>query len=123
MWAASLHALMLFHPVACPCHGDSSQFGDETAHAHPELTCGLAIGLEPPLCGFGVRGAALDPASHEKINLRGKSALSRCQHTPCAPALIEWFLDFVAGVHLALLPVRRRERPCAELHSCFADQL
>jgi predicted ABC-class ATPase len=26
---------------------------------------------------------------------------------------MEWSFDVVAGVHLALLPVRRRERPCA----------
>src|SRR6478752_1925751 len=83
------------------------------AHADPELRCGLAIGLEPPLFGLGVRGAALEPASHEKINPRGKSQLSRCQHKPRVQALIGWSLDVVVGVHLALLPVRRRERPCA----------
>ena len=84
------------------------------AHAHPELTCGLPIGLEQPLRGLDVRGAALEPASHEKINPRGKSQSSRCQNKPRVQALIGWSLDVVAGVHLALLPVRRRERPCAE---------
>ena len=82
-----------------------------------ELTCGLPIGLEQPLCGLGVRGAALEPASHEKINPRGKSQLSRCQHKPRVQALIGWSLDVVAGVHLALLPVRRRERPSAESYT------
>jgi hypothetical protein len=43
---------------------------------------GLPIGLEQPLCSLGVRGAALEPASHERINLRGKSQLSRSQHKP-----------------------------------------
>src|SRR6185437_826908 len=86
------------------------------AHADPELRCGLPIGPEPPLFGLGVRGAALEPASHEKINPRGKSQLSRCQHKPRVQALIGWSLDVVAGVHLALLPFRRRERPCAECY-------
>jgi len=84
---------------------------------HPELPCGLRIGLEQPLCGLGVRGAALKPTSHEKINPRGKSQLSRCQHKPRVQALIGWSLDVVAGVHLALLPFRRRERPCAESYT------
>src|SRR5215813_3535260 len=87
------------------------------AHAHPELKCRLPIGLEQPLCGLGVRGAALEPASHEKIYPRGKSQLSRCQHKPRVQTLIGWSLDVVAGVHLALLPVRRRERPCAESYT------
>jgi len=78
---------------------------------------GLPISLEQPLCGLGVRGAALKPASHEKINVRGKSQSSRCQHKPRVQALIGWSLDVVAGVHLALLPVRRRERPCAESYT------
>src|SRR5436190_12361442 len=77
----------------------------------------VPIGLEQPLCGLDVRGAALEPASHEKINPRGKSQLSRCQHKPRVQALIGWSLDVVAGVHLALLPVRRRERPCAESYT------
>ena len=68
---------------------------------------------EQPLCGLGIRGAALEPASDENINTRGKSQLSRCQRKPRVQALIEWSFDIVAGVHLALLPVRRRERPCA----------
>ena len=83
------------------------------AHAHP----GLPIGLEQPLCGLGVRCAPLEPASHEKINPRGKSQLSRCQHMPRVQALIGWSLNVVAGVHLALLPFRRRERPCAESYT------
>ncbi len=60
-------------------YGDSSQRGDETTRLTPipELTCGLPIGLEQPLCGLDVRGAALEPASHEKINPRSKSQLSR----------------------------------------------
>jgi hypothetical protein len=77
---------------------------------------GLPIGLEPehPLCGLGVRGAALEPASHEKIKPRGQSQLRRGQHEPHGVyAQVEWSSDVVAGVHLALLPVRRRERPCA----------
>src|SRR5262249_39928589 len=36
---------------------------------------------------------------------------------PRAQALIGRSLDVVAGVHLALLPVRRRERPCAESYT------
>jgi hypothetical protein len=100
-------------------YGDSSQRGDETTRLTPipELTCGLPIGLEQPLCGLDVRGAALEPASHEKINPRSKSQLSRCQHKPRVQALVGWSLDVVAGVHLALLPVRRRERPCAESYT------
>lgn len=90
---------------------------------HPELTCGLPLGLEQPLCGLDVRGAALEPPSHEKINPRGKSQLNRCQHKPRVQALIGWSLDVVAGVHLALLPVRREGAALRrELHSCFADQ-
>jgi len=57
----------------------------DKAHAHPELTCGLLIGLEQPLCGLGVRGAAFEPARHE-ISRAAKSQLSRCQHKPCAQA-------------------------------------
>jgi hypothetical protein len=61
--------------------------------------------------------SALAPAQrgHEKMYPRGKSQLSRSQHKPRVQALIEWSLDVVAGVHLSLLPVRRRERPCAEI--------
>jgi hypothetical protein len=35
IWAASLHALMLSPPVACPRHGDSSQRVDETTRLTP----------------------------------------------------------------------------------------
>ena len=50
----------------------------------PNSRLGLPIGLEPehPLCGLGVRGAALEPASHEKIKPRGQSQLNRGQHKP-----------------------------------------
>ena len=102
-----------------PRHGDSSQPVDEATGLTPILNLrrGLPIGLEQPLCGLDVRGAALEPPSHEKINPRGQSQLGRCQHMPRAQALIGWSLDVVAGVHLALLPVRRRERPCAESYT------
>jgi hypothetical protein len=69
------------------------------------------------LCGLDVRGAALEPASHEKINPRGKSPSSRCQNKPRIHALIGWSLDVVAGVHLALLPFGGREQPCAESYT------
>src|SRR5437660_12350585 len=64
---------------------------------------GLPIGLEQPLCGLDVRGEALEPACHEKINPRGKSQLSRCQHQPRVQALIGWSLGVVACVHISLL--------------------
>ena len=77
---------------------------NEKALAHPKLRCGLPIGLEPPLCDLGVRSAALEPASQEKIKQRGKSQSSRCRHMPRVQALIGWSLEVVVGVHLALLP-------------------
>lgn len=119
MRAASLHTLKLSPPHRLPPSWGliPAWRWNDKAHAHPELTCGLPIGPKQPLCGLGVCGAALEPASHEKINPRGKSPLSRCQHRPRAQALIGWSFDVVAGVHLALLPVRRRERPCAESYT------
>jgi hypothetical protein len=65
------------------------------------------------LCDLEVRGAALKPPSHEEIDPRGKSQLNRCQHKPRIQAQIEWSLDLVAGVHLALLPFSAEEQPCA----------
>ena len=82
-----------------------------------QLACALPTGLEQSLWGLDVRGAVLEPASDEKINAHDKSPLSRCQHMPRVQALVGWSLDVVAGVHLALLPVRRRERPCAESYT------
>jgi hypothetical protein len=116
MSAASLHTLMLSPPAACPVMGTDPNV-DVAAHARPELTCALPIGLEQPLCGLDVAGAALEPASHEKINPRGESQSSRCQNKPRVQALIGWSLDVVAGVHLALLPFRRRDQPCAESYT------
>jgi hypothetical protein len=110
-----LFTLMLFPPRRLPRHGDSSQRGDDPTRLTP--ICGLPIGLEQPLCGLDVRGAALEPASHEKINPRGKSQSSCCRHKPCIQALIGWSLEVVPGVHLALLPIRRRERPYAESYT------
>src|SRR5262249_28739111 len=75
----------------------------------PELMCGLAIGLEQPLCSFGVRGAALEPASHERIDQRCKSQSRRRQHKPRVQ--VGSSLEVVLGVHLALLPIRRRDSP------------
>jgi len=43
---------------------------------------GRPIDLEQDLCGFGVRGAAIEPTRDELINTSGQSALSRCQHKP-----------------------------------------
>src|SRR5215475_5245086 len=104
-------------PPPAPSWGLIPTWRKQKAHAHPELTCGLPIRLEPPLCDLGVRRTALEPASHEKINQRGQSQLSRCQHKPRVEALIGSFFSVVVGVHLALLPVRRRERPCAESYT------
>ena len=91
---------------------------------HVELTCRLPIGLERALCSLEPRGAALEPSCHEKINPRGKSQLKRRQHMPGVQAQIEWFLDIIAGVHLAP-PAGSAEGAALrrELHSCFADQL
>jgi hypothetical protein len=47
--------------------------------SHCKSPCGLAIGLEQPLRGLDVRSAALEPASHEKIDQRGKSQPRGCQ--------------------------------------------
>ena len=69
------------------------------------------------LCGRGVRGAAFEPASHERIDQRGKSQSSGGQHEPRVKTLIGRSLEVVSGVHLALLPVRRREQPCAGSYS------
>jgi hypothetical protein len=76
----------------------------------------LPIGVEQPLCGFDILGATREPSRHEKVYPPGNTQLSRCQHQPRIQALIE-SLDVVVGVHLALLPVRRRERPCAESYT------
>ena len=71
------------------------------------------VGSTADLRGLEIRDAALEPPGDQNIDPRGKAQSKRRQHRPRVQAQIEWSLDVVAGVHRALLPVRRRERPCA----------
>ena len=119
MWAASFYLDAIPTPPPAPVMGTHPNVEMKRQGSRPSRTHVWASdrSLEQPLCVLGIRGAALEPASHEKINPRGKSQSSCFQNKPRVQALIGWSLDVVAGVHLALLPVRRRERPCAESYT------
>jgi hypothetical protein len=83
---------------------------------------GLPIGLEQPLCGPTFVAQRSSQRATRKINPRGKSQLSPCQHKPRVQALIGWSPRRRCGRSSALLPVRGGSGPAPELTFCFADQ-
>src|ERR1700680_4589010 len=108
--------VILSHPQRLPRQGDSSQGGDETTRLTPipNSRVGFRSVLNHRCATSAFVAQRSSQRATRKPTPREKPESSRCQHKPRVQALIGWFLNVVVGVHLALLPVRRRERPCAE---------